>query len=123
MQELIRVALAIFIITKMIQSGTFAADQKQEEWWRYLISYPDVVYPEVIKRIGMQGMGLYRLVIDRKNGTVSDAQVLKSTGYKRLDDIYVANFRQWRFQPGTIGWATIPQGVRVTGHTWIRHYH
>ena len=37
----------------------------------------------------MQGLGVYLLVIDRKDGSVTEVKVLKSTGYKRLDAIYV----------------------------------
>jgi TonB family protein len=98
-----------------------AAEQTRADWKRYVLAHPKVVYPEVVKRTGMQGMGLFRLVIDRRDGTVSEVQVLKSTGYTKLDAIYVLNFFQWRFQPGTIASVTIPQGVRILGRANIYH--
>jgi outer membrane biosynthesis protein TonB len=66
-------------------------------------------------------LGVFLLVIDRKDGSVTEVKVLKSTGHQKLDAIYVMNFFQWRFQPGTIAWARIPRGVRVLGRANIYH--
>src|ERR1700719_343766 len=103
--------LTLFVIQLFTLPFSHAATQQGADWKRYVIAHPDVVYPEVVKRTGMQGLGVYLLVIDRKDGSVTEVKVLKSTGYQRLDAIYVMNFFQWRFQPGTIDWARIPRGV------------
>src|SRR5205085_12146056 len=95
-------------------SAAHGAEQSAQEWARYVTSSPDVVYPEVIKRTGQQGKGVYQLTIDRKNGTVTEVKVLKSTHYKLLDAIYVMNFFQWRFKPGTITSAKVPRGLHIT---------
>ena len=66
---------------------------------------------------GIEGCG----VMLGRDGTVTEVKVLKSTGRQRLDAIYVMNFFQWRFQPGTITSITIPRGVHVTGRANIYH--
>jgi TonB family protein len=121
MKKLPRTALTLFALQVLSLSYSHAATPQSADWKHYVIAHPDVVYPEVIKRTGMQGLGVYLLVIDRKDGTVTEVKVLKSTGYKKLDAIYVMNFFQWRFQPGTIAWARIPRGVQVTGRANIYH--
>ena len=69
----------------------------------------------------MHGLGVFLLAINPKDGTVTEVKVLKHTGYSKLDAIYVMNFFQWRFQPGTITSARIPRGVRITGRADIYH--
>jgi outer membrane biosynthesis protein TonB len=91
------------------------------DWQRYVVAQPDVVYPAVVKRTGMQGRGVFQLAIDPKDGTVTEVKVLTHTGYKELDAIYVMNFFQWKFQPGTITSARIPRGVSITGRANIYH--
>lgn len=113
--------LTLFVIQLFTLPFSHAATQQDADWERYVVASPAVVYPEVVKRTGMQGLGVYLLVIDRKDGSVTEVKVLKSTGYKRLDAIYVMNFFQWRFQPGTIAWARVPRGVHVTGRANIYH--
>ena len=121
MKNLGSTILALFTIQLFALPFSHAATQQTPDWKRYVVVSPPVVYPQLIKRTGMQGLGVYLLMIDRKDGSVTEVKVLKSTGYKRLDAIYVMNFFQWRFQPGTIGWARIPRGVHVTGRANIYH--
>ncbi len=121
MKKFPRVRLAFFALLVLLQSFAHAATQQGADWKRYVVASPAVVYPEVIKRTGTQGLGVYLLAIDRKDGSVTEVKVLKSTGYRRLDAIYVMNFFQWRFQPGTIAWARIPRGVHITGRANIYH--
>jgi TonB family protein len=121
MKKFPRAILAAFAFQVLSQSVSPAATPQTADWRRYVIAHPDVVYPEVVKRTGMEGLGVFLLAIDRKDGSVTEVKVLKSTGRRKLDAIYVMNFFQWRFQPGTIGWARIPRGVHVTGRANIYH--
>ena len=91
------------------------------DWQKYVVAAPDVVYPESIKRHGTQGSGSYLLVIDPKNGEVTEVKVVKSAGFKKLDALHVMNFFQWRFRPGTITSAQVPRGVSIIGRA--RDYH
>ena len=121
MKKFCSTILTLCVIQLCALPFSHSATQPTVDWKHYVIASPPVVYPEVVKRTGMQGLGVYLLVIDRKDGTVTEVKVLKSTGYKKLDAIYVMNFFQWRFQPGTIGWVRIPRGVHVTGRANIYH--
>jgi outer membrane biosynthesis protein TonB len=121
MKKFSRTSLTLLALYVLVLPSSHAAIQQSADWKRYVIAHPDVVFPEVVKRTGMQGLGVFLLAIDRKDGTVTEVKVLKSTGYKKLDAIYVLNFFQWRFQPGTISWARIPRGVHITGRANIYH--
>ena len=121
MKKFSRTTLILFALHVLALSSSHAVSQQTVDWKRYVIAHPDVVYPELVKRTGMQGLGVFLLVIDRKDGSVTEVKVLKSTGHQKLDAIYVMNFFQWRFQPGTIAWARIPRGVHVTGRANIYH--
>jgi len=50
-------------------------------------------------------------------GNVEDVRVLKSTGYKVLDDAAIAALRQWRFKPHIIYKSTIPIEFRAAKET------
>jgi TonB family protein len=121
MKKFPRAILAAFAFQVLSQSVSPAATPQTADWRRYVIAHPDVVYPEVVKRTGMEGLGVFLLAIDRKDGSVTEVKVLKSTGRRKLDAIYVMNFFQWRFQPGTITSVTIPRGVRILGRANIYH--
>ena len=121
MKQFSRSILTLFALQVLAVSFSHAATEQSADWRRYVIAHPDVVYPEVVKRTGIEGLGVFQLVIDRRDGSVSEVKVLKSTGRRKLDAIYVMNFFQWRFQPGTIAWARVPRGVHITGRANIYH--
>ena len=54
----------------------------------------------------LKTQGLFKLDLD--NGTPYDVRVIRSTGYKILDDAAVETLRRWRFAPHRLVWATIP---------------
>jgi outer membrane biosynthesis protein TonB len=92
MKKFPRATLVFFALQVLSQSFSHAAAQQSADWRRYVIASPDVVYPEVVKRTGIEGVGVFRLAIDRRDGTVTEVKVLKSTGRRKLDAIYVMNF-------------------------------
>ena len=52
------------------------------------------------KRLGEQGRVTLRVLIGA-DGSAKDAQVQKSSGYERLDQVALETVRnQWRFVPG-----------------------
>jgi|SRR5947209_14139672 len=54
---------------------------------------------DVWARQGITGKGIVLLKVD-KNGYVTDARMLKSTGHKALDDCALETFRKWHFMQG-----------------------
>jgi periplasmic protein TonB len=55
-------------------------------------------YPPVSRRLGETGKVVLRVELD-ETGRVSLAQVINSSGYKRLDEAALAAVRSWRCQP------------------------
>lgn len=55
------------------------------------------------------GKGILELTVDPKTGKVTSAHMLKSTGYRVLDDSAIEAFSRWHFKPGLV---TVPH-VRV----------
>jgi TonB family protein len=59
-------------------------------------------------RKGIVGEGVVVATVNPKDGRVTDAYILKSTGQKRLDDAALVAFRKWRFKPNTVSKVKIP---------------
>jgi TonB family protein len=55
-------------------------------------------YPEAARLAGAQGDVVVRILISSE-GTVSSATLVKSSGWKILDDISLVTIRRWRFDP------------------------
>jgi TonB family protein len=63
----------------------------------------------------MTGTAIVLLNVGSSTGTVTSAQLLKSTGYKILDDSALEAFRQWRFKPGSVRKVRIPIKFTMKG--------
>lgn len=61
--------------------------------------YPRPSYPLSARASQQQGMGIYRMKIN-KMGTVEQVSVRKSSGWKDLDAAAVEVIRTWRAKPG-----------------------
>lgn len=55
-------------------------------------------YPEIAKRMGLKGMVIIRVLVD-KNGKVIDARVLKSSNYPILDEAALKASKEFIFEP------------------------
>lgn len=62
------------------------------------LNRPVAVYPSVSRRLGEQGTGKYRVLINA-NGRVDDVTIQQSTGYDRLDNVAVQAIRRATFKP------------------------
>jgi TonB family protein len=74
---------------------------------------PPPGYPKIAQYHRQQGKGWFELTIDFSTGRVQQVKVLKSTGWKLLDDSAVATFLQWRAKPRTIYHAVLPMEFKV----------
>jgi hypothetical protein len=115
MKKLVRVALSLSALQLCVLPLSHAANQASADWRHYVTSKPEIVLPAVLKRTSGPGEydGTFMLSLDPKDGSVAEVKVVKSTGLKLLDSIYVMNFFQWKFQPGTITTATIPRHCHI----------
>ena len=64
-------------------------------------------YPFEARKQNWQGEGLILYYVT-KDGYVRNVQVVKSTGFKVLDDVAIQTFRTYRFFPGQSGWTYHP---------------
>jgi periplasmic protein TonB len=72
----------------------------------------DPTYPAASRRAGEQGMGQFRVLVDEK-GHPTDVQVLKSTGFPRLDQAAVEAIRKWAFKPAVQNSQPVQSWTRV----------
>ena len=57
---------------------------------------------------GIVGKGILELTVNSKTGRVTSARMLKSTGYKVLDNSAIKAFTGWHFKPGTVSRVRVP---------------
>jgi len=67
-------------------------------------------YPYSDRRNRHEGTTIVRLTLDLRSGSVVSAVVIKSSGFKTLDDCAVAALLQWRWKSGK--WKRIDMPVK-----------
>jgi len=72
----------------------------------------DPVYPPASRRAGEQGVGMFRVLVNEK-GRPTDVQVLKSSGFPRLDEAAMAAIRKWTFSPAMQNSQAVQSWTRV----------
>ena len=70
---------------------------------------------------GAKGRGLYRLNINPKSGLVDEVKIVKSTGYRELNELAVKALLQWQFRPGTASPLEVPVDFSIQGGNRILH--
>ena len=63
------------------------------------LNNPPPPYPPLSRRLGEQGKVVVRVLI-KADGTASEATVLTSSGYERLDEAARQTVLRWRYVPG-----------------------
>ena len=86
-----------------------------------LIKKVEPEYPPGVVLHMAEGRGLFRLTINPKSGEVDEVKVVKSCGYKALNELAAKALLQWRFQPGTRGPVEVPVEFYVHGGNRILH--
>jgi protein TonB len=72
----------------------------------------DPVYPAGARRDGEQGTGMFKVLVDEK-GHPLDVQVLKSSGFPRLDAAALEAIRKWVFSPAMQNGQGVQSWTRV----------
>jgi protein TonB len=72
----------------------------------------DPVYPAGSRRAGEQGTGMFRVLVDQK-GHPQGVEVLKSTGFPRLDKAAMEAIRKWMFSPAMQNGQAVQSWTRV----------
>ena len=86
-----------------------------------LIKKVEPEYPPGFVLHGAKGRGLFRLSINPKSGEVDEVKIVKSCGYKELNELAAKALLQWRFQPGTRGPVEVPVEFYVHGGSRVLH--
>ena len=105
---------AVFLLFQTLPTPCPAAVQAND-WEKHLVAAPEVVFPAFFLRTGKEGSGTFVLIINPKNGEVTEVKVIKKRGDSQVIGLFVLNFFEWRFRPGTIKSATISRGANVYG--------
>jgi TonB family protein len=122
----LKVAVISLIALQAGLSSTFAQRRGLEAQVKTgtppgLIKRVEPEYPPdvVLRHVG--GNGLFRLTINPRTGEVDEVKVVKSCGYKILNELAAKALLQWRFQPGTSGLVEVPVDFYVHGGGIILH--
>ena len=86
-----------------------------------LIKKVEPAYPIGFVIHGAKGRGVYRLTINPKSGLVDELKIVKSTGYRDLNELAAKALLQWRFKPGTPGPVEVPVEFDIRGGNRILH--
>lgn len=70
------------------------------------------VYPPASRRAGEQGVAQFRILVD-EHGKPLQVNVVKSSGFPRLDEAAAAAIRKWTFVPPTRNGAKVQSWSRV----------
>ena len=73
---------------------------KRPPWIDDAVKAPTPEYSYQDRKLGHQGSGVFRLVLDPSTGSVTKVIVLKSTGFSTLDYGASISLQKWRFKPG-----------------------
>jgi TonB family protein len=72
-------------------------------------------YPYQDRARHNQGVGLFRLTLDLQTGAVMNVSVIRSTGFRTLDDAAITAFRKWQWKSGKWKLIEMPITFRM-GH-------
>lgn len=86
-----------------------------------LIKRVEPEYPPDVVLRHVSGAGLFRLTINPRSGEVDEVKIVKSCGYKILNDLAAKALLQWRFQPGTRAPVEVPVDFYVHGGSRVLH--
>ena len=86
-----------------------------------LVKKVEPEYPMAIVIHGAKGRGIYRLTINPKSGLVDECKIVKSAGYKDLNELAAKALLQWQFQPGSRSPVDVPVEFDIQGGNRILH--
>jgi TonB family protein len=86
-----------------------------------LIKKVEPQYPIGFVIHGAKGRGVYRLTINPKSGLVDELKIVKSTGYRELNELAAKALLQWRFKPETPSPVEVPVEFEIQGGNRILH--
>ena len=97
----------VFALLLLRYSQDATAQPAPENFWAY--TNRQFPYDREARMQRMSGTGVFRLRIDQKTGRVTEVAVMKSTGWKHLDQAAAATLVGWRARiPASRSTVTVP---------------
>jgi TonB family protein len=123
----LKVAGISFIALQAGLSSTHADQQRFSDAQVFTGTPPGVIkrvepeYPPAVVLRHVSGRGRFRLTINARSGEVDEVKIVKSCGYKDLNELAAKALLQWRFQPGTRGPVEVPVEFYIHGGSRVLH--
>ena len=73
---------------------------------------PHPPYPMIARKEGWQGKLILNVFVN-KNGKVKNVELLKSSGYKILDNISLQTIKTWSFEPAQLGKRYVEDNIKI----------
>lgn len=88
--------------TTRVEANTPPEPYTEPKYGAAYLHNPPPVYPIMARRLGISGHVLVRAEVTT-DGHCRDAHIIKSSGYRILDNTALAAVKKWRFIPATRG--------------------
>ena len=73
---------------------------------------PHPPYPMIARKEGWQGKLILNVFVN-KNGKVKNVELLKSSGYKILDNVSLQTVKTWSFKPAQLGKRYVEDNIKI----------
>ena len=73
---------------------------------------PHPPYPMIARKEGWQGKLILNVFVN-KNGKVKNVELLKSSGYKILDNVSLQTVKKWSFKPAQLGKRYVEDNIKI----------
>jgi TonB family protein len=99
--------IVLVTVCLIFSANVASAQEAPRDFWAYRDQkFP---YDQEARARRMSGTGLFRLRIDEKTGGVTEVAVMKSTGWKHLDQAAARTLVRWKARtPATRRTVTVP---------------
>jgi TonB family protein len=91
------------------------SDGQIPPWAADVVFSSKPAFPYGERNLRHEGVAVFRLDIDVKSGTTTNATMLQSSGFPKLDDVAFNCVRRWRWRPGTWKQVEVPVMFTITG--------
>ena len=90
-------------IKKVFSKATYKLGSKKN---------PHPPYPMIARKEGWQGKLILNVFVN-KNGKVKNVELLKSSGYKILDNVSLQTIKTWSFKPARLGKSYVEDNIKI----------
>ena len=102
-QEIGKTVKSTNSIKKVFSKATYKLGSKKN---------PHPPYPMIARKEGWQGKLILNVFVN-KNGKVKNVELLKSSGYKILDNVSLQTVKKWSFKPAQLGKRYVEDNIKI----------